>query len=54
MRWTPPILFSPPVGVVLPVEAAVRPRIGCAAVPGIRPPFVRRQLGGHAGVIVMG
>ena len=53
MRWTPPILFSPPVGVVLPVEAAVRPRIGCAAVPGICSPVMRRLTGGHVGVVVM-
>ena len=54
MRWIPPTLFSPPVRVVLPVEAVVRPRIGCAAVPGVPSPIMRRLLGGHVGVVVMG
>ena len=53
MRWTPPTLFSPPVGVALPVDAVVRPRIGCAAVPGIRSPVMRRLLGVHFGVVMM-
>ena len=43
MDATDPV-FSPPVGVALPVDAVVRPRIGCAAVPGIRSPFMRPLL----------
>lgn len=54
MRWKPPILFSLPAGVAFPVDAVVCPRIGCAAVPDVLSPVMRRLLGDHVGVVVMG